>query len=149
MSASETMNCASATIFGSATQFGLDTTGYQNVTLSFDFGGINTTFFETLDIYYNTGSGWNVLAFLPLGNTVGLDPITIDPNIAVFFADILTGHNSLDLRFEIFNFTSIDTARVDNVVLAGDLIPVPEPGSLALFGLGLAGLGFARRRKVA
>lgn len=26
---------------------------------------------------------------------------------------------------------------------------IPEPGTLALFGLGLAGLGFARRRKVA
>ena len=27
--------------------------------------------------------------------------------------------------------------------------PMPEPGTLALFGLGLAGLGFARRRKAA
>jgi hypothetical protein len=26
---------------------------------------------------------------------------------------------------------------------------IPEPGALALFGLGLAGLGFARRRKAA
>ncbi|NQV22680.1 MAG: PEP-CTERM sorting domain-containing protein, partial [Rhodospirillales bacterium] len=26
---------------------------------------------------------------------------------------------------------------------------IPEPGTLALFGLGLAGIGFARRRKVA
>ena len=44
---------------------------------------------------------------------------------------------------------STEGVLIDNVVLEGDLIPVPEPGSLALFGLGLAGLGFARRRKVA
>ena len=38
-----------------------------------------------------------------------------------------------------------------NVVGSGAEIirPVPEPGTLAIFGLGLAGLGFARRRKAA
>lgn len=36
---------------------------------------------------------------------------------------------------------------MDNALV--NVASVPEPGTLALFGLGLAGLGFARRRKAA
>jgi hypothetical protein len=46
------------------------------------------------------------------------------------------------------DFTGADNI---NVYTAGQVTPpptIPEPATLALFGLGLAGLGFSRRRKV-
>lgn len=42
-----------------------------------------------------------------------------------------------------FNFS----ADTDNLELPGDITPVPEPSTLALFGIGLAGLAFVRRRR--
>lgn len=53
-------------------------------------------------------------------------------------------------RIEILNTTGttagymVDDIEFNTVVAAA----VPEPGALALFGLGLAGLGFVRRRRV-
>jgi len=49
-------------------------------------------------------------------------------------------------QFTSFSFsTSSQAFEVDNLVV-GYQVDVPEPASLALLGLGLAGLGFARRR---
>jgi hypothetical protein len=49
-------------------------------------------------------------------------------------------------QFTSFSFTTTAPAfEVDNLVV-GYQVDVPEPASLALLGLGLAGLGFARRR---
>jgi hypothetical protein len=44
-------------------------------------------------------------------------------------------------------FTGNNIAWMANFIIDGSSVSVPEPGTFALFGAALAGLGFARRRK--
>ena len=123
--------------------------------------------------------GWDLIAFSVPSNSPRLFDVLIEPFgggapimafpilTALIGTDTFGGPNSdtgpLSAMIDLTPFAGISArvnflwtipdafsgpanAQLDNVKIVS---AVPEPGTLALFGLGLAGLGFARRRKAA
>jgi len=128
--------------------------------LSFDYNVL--TPFEAGDTFgaFVTHSANSSFAGFGISAGAGFDFLTASPTSGTVSFDLsaLDGVE-IGLEFQLgslaYNVHHPISVMVSNVQLVPAVIiiepgpdPVPEPGTMAIFGLGLAGLGFARRRKM-
>ena len=128
-----------------AAQGGLSTLGWTGLSLSYDWAPTNNTELgDRLFVEWRDGAAagaWTLLATHALAGPAPQQSASWNLVGAEGIADF-------EFRFRLDVDANNEGAYVDNVVLAGQAAhAVPQPGSLALAGLGLALLPFAARRR--
>ena len=128
---------------GSYAAIGFDNSGYA--TLSQDIATVIGATYDLSFWSYAPELSGNILRYM----IDSLTPVTVPTTASYSLTStsfVASGTTtSISLLFETDSGTG--TWRIDDVSVTGASSAVPEPTALALMGLGLAGIGFARKKK--
>jgi hypothetical protein len=92
--------------------------------------------------------GASVELFSPGNTSLGVGGLALLPQVV--FAEGMFDYYGDPVSRAVITFNSGAAPRfaLDNLTFQANTVQTPEPASLALFGVGLAALGLARRRRV-
>lgn len=131
--------------------------GFEFILVSATFASVDDIGFNLLDdVRLSFGGNDHDVDIAGVANAQGTNPCNLiagDRECSVNFVDHLGGGDPFLLAGGGFGFTALgalDAWYIKEIVWEiGRQRAVPEPASLAVFGLGLLGLGVARRRRAA
>lgn len=138
---------------------------FGEIRQSVDLTGLNAILFDIATRYNGTGNVWNPAQFRAAATIDGLEVLTFSSTGT--FLDQALDVSALSGFHDVgFRLTALQTVvgtgtvgpgavthqiRIDNLRIDPPEVEVsiPAPGAVLIFGLGLAGLGYARRRRAA
>jgi len=134
----------------SVTQITLDTTGYENIRISFDYesfggDGDTTETSDVLSVLYDDGSGFSLIDAIQLGN----DGVVF--SVAFLLPAGAAGIPDLASRLALAVSTDDEGVFIDNFRVSADIataaVSAPEPSAALVFGIGLLTVRARLRRR--